>query len=312
MNYQYNNRYKKKNSPVIIFSLIIILVLVSLSVFFLFRYVKKNKDVITKKNEIQKYYQKLFEEKNFTLIIEKIENELKADPFSVKYLMFRGYSFFLLGEEEKNIQKRNSFLYSSLIDLRKALALGVSAKNKENIFLAIGKIYYYLGENYYRLSVDYLSRALESGMVRKDLFYILGLVHSNIGSYDKSIEYFKESLKIEETDFLLLALGLTYYKYNDSDNTIKYLNRVIKVSNNPKIIEKSFFLLGEIYFNQNKISESLDCFNKVIDLNENNASAYFYRGEIFFKYNEKIKARAEWRKALLIDPSHIRALKRIY
>ena len=51
---------------------------------------------------------------------------------------------------------------------------------------------------------------------------------------------------------------------------------------------------------------------ELIKLNENNAGAYFYRGEIFYLKNDLIKARSEWRKTLQIDPSHIKAKKRIY
>jgi len=65
-------------------------------------------------------------------------------------------------------------------------------------------------------------------------------------------------------------------------------------------------------FEQKNYSEAEKYFDKVIDFNDNNASAYFYKGEIYNIDNNMAKARSEWKKTLEIDPSHIKALKRIY
>jgi tetratricopeptide (TPR) repeat protein len=314
LNFNYSNydiKIKRKKRKLVTFILLILFAIIIISTlsFFLVR----NFIAFTyKNNEIKNISKKLYDQKNYTELIERMDKELKTDPFFSEYLVYRGFSYFLLGEEEKNIENRKTYFSSSIIDLRKSVAVGVPEVYKPNIFFCIGKIYYYFGEPYYNLSIRYLLKSLDMGNKRKDLYYILGLVYSNTGKYKESIENYIESLKIEENDLVLYAISVSYYKNNDLENSKVYLQRVMNISKDPKIRESSFLLMGEILFDQSNFSESLNYFDKVIEINENNSNAYFYRGEIFLKENDKIKARSEWRKALEIDPSHIRARSRYY
>jgi tetratricopeptide (TPR) repeat protein len=241
-----------------------------------------------------------------------MDTELRSSPFSQEYLVYRGYSYFLLGEDEEDQDKKNNFLEMAILDLRKSMAIGIPDKNKANIFFCIGKIYYYFGEPYYLQALQYLRRSMDAGNKRIDLYYVLGLVLSHLGKYDESVKVFSEALGHEESEIVLLAIANSYYKNNDIENAKKYLNRIMNISTDPKIKEKAFFLFGEIAFKEKNYSEAKDHFDKVVSLNENNASAYFYLGEIYYLQNDIVKARALWRKTLEIDPSHIMALKRIY
>ena len=76
--------------------------------------------------------------------------------------------------------------------------------------------------------------------------------------------------------------------------------------------EKALFTLGMISFELGKYEKALQYFDKTIELNENNAEAYFQRGEIYYLYyHDNIKARAQWRKTIEIDPGHLKAGKRL-
>ncbi|OHD13758.1 MAG: hypothetical protein A2086_13505 [Spirochaetes bacterium GWD1_27_9] len=317
MSYRYTNYNEKKKSNVninikkIVIICLIVFLFLSISTFTIIL-IKNNIGTIHKEKEIQTSYKKMFFQKNYIELIEKMDKELKISPFDVEYLVYRGYSYFFLGEDEKNIDKRKFFFSISISDLRKAMAIGVPTKNKPNLFFCIGKIYYYFGESYYNLSIEYLNNSLKAGNKRKDLYYILGLNYSYIGNYSEAIKTFTEALNIEESDLTLLAIGVSHFKKGDFENAKIFLEKVIKISNEPKIKEKSLLLMGEILFEQKIYDQAKDYFDKVIEINENNSSAYFYRGEVYFITNNPVKARAEWRKTLEIDPSHIRALKRIY
>ncbi|HOV14549.1 MAG TPA: tetratricopeptide repeat protein, partial [Spirochaetota bacterium] len=279
---------------------------------FSFVYIKNLSGKLSYQKELKASYKKLFNQKNYLELIEKMDKELKNTPFVVEYLIYRGYSYFFLGEDEKNLEKRNKYFMLSLFDLRKAMAIGITTNNAMNLYFCIGKIYYYFGEAYYRLSIEYLKRSLKYGNKRKDLFYVLGLNYSYLGNYDDAIATFNEALKLEENDLVLLAIGISYYKKSDFENAKNYLTKVMKITKEPKIKEKSFEMFGEILFEQKKYDESEKYFDEVININENNSNAFFFKGEIYFINNNPIKARAFWRKTLEIDPSHIRALKRIY
>jgi tetratricopeptide (TPR) repeat protein len=174
------------------------------------------------------------------------------------------------------------------------------------------KIYYYFGESYYRQSLQYLDKALATGSTRHDLYYLSGVVHSYLGQYQQAIDMFITAADKGKSDLVYLAIGMTFFKMDDYENSRKYVQAVLDTNPTDVTLEKALFLLGEISFSEKKYLEALDFFDKVVALNENNARAYFYRGEIYFHVNQPVRARAEWRKTLDIDPSHIRAKKRIY
>lgn len=272
------------------------------------RNIQKKKDQV----ELKDSYKRLYTQKNYLELTQKMDFELKKSPFQVEYLIYRGFSYFFLGEDERDLVVKRKYFTASLVDLRKALALGIPDSNKPGVYLCIGKIYFYLGRPYYNLSIKFLNMSLASGNLREDLLYILALIYSHIGEYKNAVSILEKSLQIDESDIVLLAIGHNYYKANEHENAKSYFEKVIKISNNPKIKEKAYLNMGEIYFNQKKYTAALPYFNKVIEINDNNANAYFYKGEISFFFNDTIKARAQWRKTLEIDPSHIRARKRFY
>lgn len=313
MKYRYNSQ--KKNRTKIIFRsfiIVFIILVIGFITFSIITIANKNVGNITKNKELKKLYKEYYNDKNYLELISKMDMEIKKSPFSQEYLVYRGYSYFLLGEEEQDVSKKKKFFYLSIFDLRKALAIGVPENNKKDIYFCIGKIYYYLGDSYYYQSIDYLNRSLDSRNQRLDLYYMLGLVYAHVGEYDKSTQIYLEALNYQESEIILLAIANSYLKNNDVDNSKKYLERIISISTNPKIQEKSFLLYGEVLFREKNYKEALKYFNNVIELNENNASAYFYRGEIYYFQNDLVKARSQWRKTIEIDPSHIKALKRIY
>lgn len=312
MRYQINSNSKTydKSSNKSTFVFIIAIIVIALLISGIILLVKQNP--FNSNANQKKYNMKLFANKEYVDLVKKLDIELKKNPFNVENLLYEGYCYLLLGEDEKNIERRKKYFSLSLSSLRKAMAIGVYDKNELNLFFSIGKIYYYMGDAYYKIAINYLEKSLKLGNKRKDLFYILGLTYSNIGKYEDAIKYYNESLKIEDDVLVTLAIGITYSKNNDFNNAKKFIEKVINTTNEPKIKEKSLFIMGQILFDQQQFNESEKYFQKVIEMNENSANAFFYLGEIFLSYGDKVKARSYWRKTLDIDPSHIRALKRIY
>lgn len=314
MKKDYLNKYgyhtKKKYLKIIFYLLVIIIILIF--VFFIYFLInlsfKKNNLNIEKYNN----YRKKFEECNYIELIKIIDNDIKKDPFNKELLIYRGYSYFLLGEDESNFTKRKNYFFNALKDLRKVIAISNNNENTGNIFFTIGKIYFYLGESYYNLSLNYLNRSKNIGVSRLDLYYTLGILYSYLGNYNESVKILIDALKFGEKDILLLAISNSYFYANDFENAKNFLDITVKKAENSKVKEKAYFLYGEILYKEKDYEGSLDYFNRVIDINENNAEAYYYRGEIYYLKNNIIKARAEWRKTIEIDPSHIKALKRIY
>lgn len=262
--------------------------------------------------QLSETYRQLYENKNYLDLIDRMDDELKAFPFKVEFLVYRGFSYYLLGEAEHDIIKKNQYFSSALLDLRRALAVGVKTEIVPDILFGIGKIYYFLGRGYYNQSIDYLVSSLNYGNERVDLLYVLGLIYSNLGRYEESNHVLKRSLDIEQSDVSALAVAFNYHKMEDYDNSIKFIEKVVSIDKDIKIKEKALMMLAEIQFERKEFQNSLDTINTVISINENNADAFYLRGDIYFTYfNDNIRARAEWRKTLSINPGHIRAYRRL-
>ena len=70
--------------------------------------------------------------------------------------------------------------------------------------------------------------------------------------------------------------------------------------------------MGKMYFDANMLTKAEDQYKKIIEINPASADAHYFLGEIYLKYGKEVEARAEWRKAEKIDPSHYGARLRLY
>jgi Tfp pilus assembly protein PilF len=67
-----------------------------------------------------------------------------------------------------------------------------------------------------------------------------------------------------------------------------------------------------MYFDRQEYFKAEDQYMEILKADPNSSDAYYYLGEIYFNMNDPVKARANWRKALMIDPSHYGARLRYY
>ena len=69
--------------------------------------------------------------------------------------------------------------------------------------------------------------------------------------------------------------------------------------------------LGEILLKNGDIANAENQYSLAINESGGNAEAHFRLGEIYSTLGETIRSRAEWRKAIQIDPSHRLARTRL-
>jgi tetratricopeptide (TPR) repeat protein len=139
------NDYIKGLKFILIFALLIIVV--SSSIFLVF-FIKGEIEKSYADKELRYSYKKVFDKGDWADLINKMNAELVNNPYVADYLIYRGYSLFMLGEHEKGMEKKMDFFRLALIDLRKALAIGVDTKNIADLYFCIGKIYFYMGPDY--------------------------------------------------------------------------------------------------------------------------------------------------------------------
>lgn len=310
--YSYSRKRNNKKIFMRIFFVVLLILLLFLIIFTVSSIVRTNKKRDLEYTKTNNKLIDLFNNKNYLNAIKKSDIVLKKSPFNEDGLRYRGFSYYYLGEEETNILKKEKYLTLAKIDLRKYMQITGTKKYLSDIYFYLGKIYFYLGEPYYNLSLKFTNLALQFNNKKKGVYYLLGILKSNRGEYDDALKYFLNATRIQENDTVLLAIAVTYFKNNKYEEAIKYFKKIIEVSIDNLIKEKSYFYLGKISYEKKEYDKALDYFNSVLQLNDNNASAYFYRGEIYYNNKNFIKARSQWRKTLEIEPSHIGARKRLY
>jgi tetratricopeptide (TPR) repeat protein len=126
------------------------------------------------------------------------------------------------------------------------------------------------------------------------------------------MENFLLALKDDPGDLLLLTIGQTYYQMKRTSDAVDYLLRTLNKTEDKDIEERTRFLLGGIYLDTGELFKAEEQFAAIVKIDSGSADAHYDLGEVYAKMNDPVKARAEWRNALIIDPSHYGAKLRYY
>ncbi len=102
-----------------------------------------------------------------------------------------------------------------------------------------------------------------------------------------------------ENDVAFYLLGLISYQNSKPDLAIEYIKKAITI--NPD--EYYFKDLGNIYFDCNKLDESIICYEKFINLNRDDAEVYLNLGKAFSLKNRIDEAIHCYKKVLELEPS---------
>jgi tetratricopeptide (TPR) repeat protein len=134
---------------------------------------------------------------------------------------------------------------------------------------------------------------------------MLGLCYSFVGNYKDSVNCFIELNKINPNDKTSYMIATIFYKMGDYDSSKIYLENIIDKTESKKTKEEAYLLLGERLFKEKERKKALVCFYKILEINEYNAMAYFYKGEIIYHTENNISlAKKFWSEAGDIEPAN--------
>lgn len=309
---RYNNPRKKnlKLKRTFIFILFILLIII-----FVFLGIKGTiTDYIASsklENTEVKTLEELWTDSKYKELSERCEEILIENPLDPESLIYNGFALFHLGIVQFTLEDQLPLLDLAIINLRKSLLLN-SRPLSGKVNYILGKSYYHKGRYYLDQAIYHIEKSIKLGYINVDTYKYMGLSYSELGFYEKGIQYFLKADTDNKDDMLSLVIGQTYHKLGDNINSDLYLKRAIEINDDFRVEIKSRFLLGKIYFEQDKLVESESQYNLILDKDIKSADAHYYLGEIFEVKGNTIKARAEWRKALELDPSHYGALLRLY
>jgi tetratricopeptide (TPR) repeat protein len=228
---------------------------------------------------------------------------LKKHPLDSFALTFDGFAAFYNGLNQPKDEDMLPFIDEAVVSLRKALLTGHNPLIRD-LYYVLGKAYYHKGHFYMDSAILYLDAALRSGYGPGDAYEYLGLAYSQLTRYDKSVEVFLKAMKTNHSDALYMTVAQSYIHMNDFPDAENYLTQAINSTRDVTVEEKSRFLLGDIYVKQKAYQKAIDQYTSILTKNTDSADAYYNLGLLYQEMGDTVRARAEWRKAIRLEPTH--------
>ena len=274
-------------------------------------------NIMGKRGPDRKELLQLWESSAFDEVFLISEEQLAQKPLDYFLLTTHGFSAYQLAMAQINSFNMLIFIDNCIWSLRKAL-LFKEGLNDGRLFYVLGKAYYYKGTGYGDLAVRYLEKARSIGFYSRDISEYLGLTYASIRDYRSSVEAFSRYLHspIENNDFspsdmLLLSIATSYIALGEDEIAQAYLVQCLDTSKDSNLVSIAHLNLGEILSRRGDLAGAEAQYIKVIEGGGDNAEARYLLGELYNTKGETIRARAEWRRAIQIDPSHRLARARL-
>lgn len=259
------------------------------------------------KQEIESY----FKQKNYDAVLQWSEKQLKEDPYDPFSLIMKGFASFYKGVSVSSLEQRYQYMNDAVFSLRKASHKNTSPFTPQLNYV-LGKAYLQKGKFYADLAIKYLRKSLDQGYLADDTYEYLGLALSKFNQFEESVYFLEKAADIHYSDYLVLNIGRLYYQLKDYKKAKEQFHRVIKADNSKEAVIEGRHFLGEILIEQKNYEEAMQQYIKIIELDEDNADALFFIGEIYYNQGNIAQARAYWRKTLRVAPAHRGAKERYY
>jgi tetratricopeptide (TPR) repeat protein len=241
--------------------------------------------------------------------------ELEIKPMDFFLLTMHGFSSYQLALAQINNYNTQVYIDACIEALRKSLLLKEAEKDAR-VWYVLGKAYYFKGPYYADLAVKYLEAARNMNYEATDLPEYLGLAYAAIQDYRSSIAALSLSLDASGnnagiSDLRLLTIAQSYVGLSEYESARAYLIQCIEISKDEDIALNARLLLGTTLLALNDLEGAASQFALVNGISGGNAEAYFQLGEMYAAAGDTVKARAEWRNAVRVDPSHIPSRERL-
>jgi len=250
-------------------------------------------------------------------VYNRSQAALVIRPLDYFLLTMHGFSAYQLGVSQINSLNAQRYFDDCLWSLRKALLLK-NAANDGRLYYVLGKAYNYKGETFADLSVKYLEKARELSYNAADIPEYLGLAYAAMGDYRSSVAAFAEALVVQgrgdddrPPGILLLSIARSYSALEEFEQARAYLQRCIDVTPDSRNILAARLLLSDVLRNLGDNEGARQQLAHILEEAGENAEAHYRLGELYALQGEAIRARAEWRLALRVDPAHPEARRRL-
>ena len=248
--------------------------------------------------------------KDYDAVQKMCEEGLQTRPLDSFYLVLNGFASFYKGIAETDGEIRLQNMDKAVFSLRKALASS-SIPFRSQVLYVLGKAYYHKGPFYLDEAIRFLESASTEGYSADDALEYMAVAYSELGDYGKSVEAFEKALGKKKTDLLLLAAAKAYMNFAQPDKAETAALEALSMTEDSLVREKSRFLLGELYVSRKDLRQAEEQYGLILEMNPESADAHYYLGLIWQEKGDAVRARAEWRKAVSLDPMHTAARQKL-
>jgi len=254
---------------------------------------------------------RMWEEGAFDGVFSETGNALEARPTDYFLLTMRGFSAYQLGVSQIDGMAAMEYFDDSIRVLRRAMLLR-EGESDGRLFYVLGKAYSQMGDGFADMTIEYLEKARALGYAASDIPEFLGLAYYAVGDYLSSVVAFTRALETTRPSArLLFSIAASYAALDDFDSARAYLVRCIDVSVDSRVtVEARLFLADVLRRIGDADGAERELFD-VLDETGENAEARFRLGELYAEKGDGVRARAEWRRARDVDPTHLRAIARL-
>ena len=220
---------------------------------------------------------------------------------------------------EKFLSDEEIGVFSDQIDINhKEVLKALSLMLKD--FSTCHKIHLLLGVCYDKESFEtgnfdkgfnYFSRSLELGCdkstyikVLKNHYRDIGLYHYINKNYEKSLEFYIQSLKGNDKDNseFLCNVGHALTKLKRTPEARDYFNKAIKLKKN---FGPAYYYLALSHYFSDDLQASIDCYEKALKIDPSNSRWLYDYGNCLWKNEEYEKAIKIYFKIRMLEPTNI-------
>jgi len=254
---------------------------------------------------------RMWEEGSFRAVFEASGEGLERRPLDYFLLTMRGFSAYQLGLAQVDGMRAAAYFDASIRSLRKALLLPEAAGDGR-VYYVLGKAYFRLGDGFADLTLHFLRRARELGHFAADIPEFLGMAYAALGDYRGSVVAFSEALHVARpSPPLLLAIAASYAGLGELETARAYLVRAVSVSRDAEVTLAAGLFLSDVLL---RLGDTAGAAAQLAGLSAESgesAEVRFRLGELYAASGDTVRSRAEWRRALDIDPTHLAARQRL-
>ena len=228
---------------------------------------------------------------------------LTVQPLDAFFLSFRGLSAYYKGMDLPEGEERTGLLDEAVMSLRKAITTKGEMPNAQ-VEYVLGKAYFAKGDCYFDEAVKYLELSIASGYIGIDSWEYLALGYVGLGQKKEAVKSFEIALERSRTDLLLLSAAKAYLDFGQPIKAEALLLELLASGKDDLAKENGRFIMGDIYKSRANFAMAEEQYSLILMKDPSSSEAHYRIGIIYQIMGDSIKARAEWRKAVALDPMH--------